>query len=304
MDQTQSRRTAGVIMAAVGAIAFSGKAIIVKLAYRHDVDAVTLIMYRMLFALPIFLGMVWWATYRNKNGRPPPLSRKDWVGTVWIGFTGYYLSSYLDFAGLQYITASLERLILYVAPTLVILGGWIFLKKKISRLQVVGVVLSYLGISLVFGHELTLKGSNTVLGASLVALSALSFAFYLVGSGELVKRVGSLRLTGIATSIACVFCIVQFLVSRPMSAAIVSEPVIWLSILNAIACTTVPVLLVMMGIERIGASAASQISMIGPVSTIFMGILILGEPFTGWILVGTVLVMSGIFVFVRGRGRA
>ncbi|MDM0105563.1 DMT family transporter [Variovorax sp. J22R24] len=286
----------GLVLATLGAIAFSGKAIIVKLAYRHGVDAVTLIMLRMLFALPLFALMAWWAG-RGK----PALTRRDWMGVVGLGFSGYYLSSFLDFAGLAYITASLERLILYLNPTLVLLFGWIVYRRRITRWQLAGMSISYAGVLLVFGHEVQLgQSASAAWGALLVFLSAVSYAIYLVASGEFVKRLGSLRLVGLATSVACVLCIVQFMLLRPMSAAFdVAPQVIWLSILNATLCTAVPVLAVMMAIERIGPAMAAQTGMVGPISTILMGVVILGEPFTAWIAAGTALVIAGIFVFTR-----
>ena len=284
----------GLFLALFGSIAFSGKAIIVKLAYRHGVDAVTLIMYRMLFALPIFALMAWWAS-RGKA----PLRTKDWLGVLWLGFTGYYLASFLDFAGLAYISASLERLILYLNPTLVLLLVLMLYKRRVSRPQIIGMALSYGGIALVFGHEMSRQGSGAAWGALLVFLSTISYALYLVYSGELVKRLGSLRLVGLATSVACLCCLLQFVLLRPLSAAVVAPEVIWLSILNATLCTALPVLLVMMAIERIGASMAAQTGMVGPISTILMGVLILGEPFTAWVAAGTVLVIAGIFVFTR-----
>jgi len=286
----------GLLMAAIGSIAFSGKAIIVKLAYRHGVDAVTLVMYRMLFALPLFAGMAWWAG----RGRPA-LSRRDLLGVLWLGFTGYYLASFLDFAGLQYISASFERLILYLNPTLVLLLGWVLYGRKVQRTQMLAMAVSYGGVLLVFGHEASLQGPNVVLGAALVFLSALSYALYLSYSGELVQRLGALRLAGLATSVACVLCIAQFLLLRPLSAAQVAPPVIWLSILNATACTAAPVLLVMMGIERIGAGLAAQVGMIGPMSTILMGVVLLDEPFNGWIIAGTALVVGGVFLVTHRR---
>lgn len=289
----------GFAFAIVGAIAFSGKAIIVKLAYRYGVDAVTLIMYRMLFALPLFAGMAWWAS-RGKA----PLARRDWLGVLGLGFSGYYLASFLDFAGLAYVTASLERLILYLTPTLVLVIGWLLYRKRAGRLQMLGMLISYAGVLLVFGHELTLAGADVAWGSLLVFLSAVSYAFYLSYSGELVKRLGSLRLVGLATSVACVLCIVQFLLLRPLAAAQVAPEVVWLSLLNAAACTAVPVLLVMMAIERIGAGAAAQAGMVGPLSTILMGVWLLGEPFTAWIFAGTVLVLAGIFVFSRAARTA
>ena len=287
-------RATGIVLATVGAIAFSGKAIIVKLAYRHGVDAVTLIMYRMLFALPIFTLMAWWAS-RGK----PALTSKDWLGIASLGFSGYYLASYLDFAGLSYISASLERLILYLNPTLVLALGWLMYRRHSKRSQAIGMLISYTGVLLVFGHEVKLAGSDVALGALLVFLSALSYAWYLIFSGELVQRLGSLRLVGLATTVACILCIAQFVLLRPWSAALVAPEVIWLSVLNATLCTALPVLLVMMAIERIGASVVSQVGMVGPMSTILMSVVILGEPFTAWVAAGTVLVIAGIFVFTR-----
>jgi drug/metabolite transporter (DMT)-like permease len=286
----------GVALALACSIAFSGKAIIVKLAYRYGVDAVTLIMYRMLFALPLFALLAWWAG----RGRAA-LTRRDWAVVTGLGFSGYYLASFLDFAGLAYVTASLERLILYLNPTLVLAVGMIVFRRRVSRRQIVALGVSYCGVLLVFGHELSFQGSDTVLGAALVFASAISYAIYLVASGEEVKRLGALRLTGLATSVACLFCIAQFFLLRPLSALAVAPEVIWLSVLNAIVCTFAPVLMVMMAIERVGASVAAQTGMIGPLSTILMGILILGEPFTGWIVAGTALVLAGIWLLARAR---
>ncbi|MDO9569226.1 MAG: DMT family transporter [Hydrogenophaga sp.] len=285
----------GLLLASAGSIAFSGKAIIVKLAYRHGVDAVTLIMYRMLFALPLFLALAWWAS-RGKAA----LTRQDWLGILGLGFTGYYLASFLDFWGLQYISASLERLILYLNPTLVLVLGWVVYKRRITHLQALAMAVSYAGVLLVFGHEADFAGPNAVLGAALVFGSAISYAIYLVYSGELVKRLGSMRLVGLATSVACVLCLLQFVLLRPLEAATVVAPeVIWLSVLNATLCTFAPVIMVMMGIERIGASLAAQTGMIGPMSTIAMGVLSLDEPFNGWIVAGTVLVVTGVFLVTR-----
>ncbi len=282
------------LLASAGAIAFSAKAIIVKFAYRYGVDAVTLIMYRMLFALPIFALMAWWSS-RNK----PALKRGEWGGILGLGVTGYYLASYLDFAGLSYISASLERLILYLNPTLVLVLGRVLYARVITRRQTVGMLVGYAGVILVFGHEATLEGRDVALGALLVFLSVVSYALYLIFSGELVQRLGSLRLVGLATSVACVLCICQFVVLRPWSAAVVAPEVIWLSLLNATLCTAVPVLLVMMAIERVGAGTVSQVGMIGPLSTILMSVVLLGEPFTLWLVLGTVLVITGIFVVTR-----
>ncbi|WP_353395565.1 DMT family transporter [Hydrogenophaga sp. 5NK40-0174] len=292
----------GLMFAAAGAIAFSGKAIIVKLAYRYDVDAVTLIMYRMLFALPLFIGLAWWASRHQRNAAgelAAPISWPDKLGIVGLGLTGYYLASFLDFLGLQYISASLERLILYLNPTLVLLLGWVVYRKRVTGMQLLAMAVSYAGVLLVFGHEVDFNGSNVWLGAALVFASAVSYAIYLVFSAEMLKRIGSMRLVGLASCVACVLCLVQFAMLRPLSAAMVAPEVIWLSILNAVACTFTPVILVMLGVERLGASLASQTGMLGPMSTIAMGVIILDETFNAWILAGTVLVLSGVFLVTR-----
>jgi drug/metabolite transporter (DMT)-like permease len=278
------------LLAAAGSIAFSGKAIIVKLAYRHGVDAITLVMLRMLLALPFFIAMAWWA-----GRHQAPLMRNDWLGVLGLGFTGYYLSSFLDFLGLQYISASFERLILYLNPTLVLVLGWVLYKRKITYRQGMAMAVSYSGVLLVFGHEVSLVGDNIALGAILVFGSAITYAIYLTYSGQLVQRLGSLRLAGLATTVACFFCIFQFVLLKPVAALNVAPEVIWLSMLNATVCTVLPVLLIMMAIERIGPGLTSQIGMIGPLSTLTMGAFFLNETFNLWILMGTVLVLGGVF---------
>jgi len=289
-------RWPGLALALAGSVFFSGKAIIVKLAYRHGVDAVTLIMYRMLFALPLFVALSWWAG----RGRPA-LTRRDVAAVTGLGFCGYYLASFLDFAGLAYVTASLERLILYLNPTIVLVLGLVLFRRRVSGRQLASLAVSYAGVLLVFGQEASVAGAHAALGAALVFGSAVSYAVYLVYSGEEVKRLGALRLTGLATTVACVLCIAQFFVLRPVSAMAVAAPVVWLSVLNAIACTFAPVLMVMMAIERIGATMTAQAGMIGPIATIVLGVLLLGEPFTAGVAVGTALVLAGIWLLARVR---
>jgi len=286
----------GLALATLGAIAFSGKAILAKLMYRHGVDAVQVIFWRMLLALPLFLALAWWAG-RGK----PALTLRDWRAIAGLGFCGYYLASMLDFMGLQYVSAGLERLILYLNPTLVLLLSVLLFGKRLSGRQGVAMALGYVGVAVVFGQELRFEGSNVALGAALVFGSAVSYAVYLVYSGQLVQRLGALRLTGAATSVACVLCIVQLFVLRSPSAALVPEPVLWLSLLNATLCTFAPVLMVMMAIERVGATLAAQAGMVGPMSTVLLGVWLLGEPFTAWVVAGTVLVLLGVWLLAKWR---
>jgi drug/metabolite transporter (DMT)-like permease len=295
-ESAPSHRLEGILLGAVGAIAFSGKAIIVKLAYRYGVDAVTVLMYRMLFAFPLFLALSWWAG-RGK----PPLSRSDLLMLFGLGFSGYYLASFLDFSGLQYVGANLERLILYLNPTIV-LGVSVFMfHAHVTRKQWIALCVSYCGVLVVFGHDVTLHGDHVVLGSLLCLGSAVSYALYLVFSGQAVKRLGPLRITGVATSFACVLCIAQFFVLRPPSAMIVAPEVVWLSVLNATLCTFLPVVFVMMAVARVGAPVAAQTSIIGPVSTIFLSVFLLDEPFTRWVLAGTVLALAGVWLLTRWK---
>jgi drug/metabolite transporter (DMT)-like permease len=298
MTSLKRSSLSGLLLAVAGAIAFSGKAIIVKLSYRYGVDAVTIIMLRMLFALPFFIVLAIWSE-RRTQARENPLTLRDMVDIAALGVVGYYLSSYLDFLGLQYISASLERLILYLNPTLVVLLGWLIYKKPVQPIRMLAMVVSYSGVLLVFVHELSFTGADVALGSALVFSSALTYGFYLLYSGQLVQRIGALRLVGWATSVACICCILQFLVLRPLSAADVPEQVLWLAILNALLCTVAPVLMVMMAIERIGAALTAQTGMIGPMATITLGVVVLDEPLNLWIGAGTLLVVGGVFLVTK-----
>jgi len=294
------RLAAGLAIAVLGAVAFSGKAIIVKLAYRYGVDAITLLMLRMLLALPFFMLMVWWTGRARGDLQPPALTRSDALGVLWLGFCGYYLASFLDFAGLSYISASFERLILYLNPTIVVILGALLYRRPICRAQWLGLAISYAGVVLVFGHEVQLSGEGVWLGSALVFGSAVSYALYLSYSGEMVRRLGALRLVGWASCVACLLCIGQFVLLRPLQSVQTLAPQVWwLSVLNATACTVIPVVLVMLAIERLGSGLASQVGMVGPMSTLLMSALVLDEPLTYWVLGGTVLVLAGVFVCSR-----
>ncbi|UNK57903.1 DMT family transporter [Pseudoxanthomonas daejeonensis] len=289
------RRIAGIAFAAAGAILFSGKAIIVKLGFRFGADAITLLALRMLVAFPLFLLMGWWAARRATR----PLTAGERWRIVGLGFFGYYLASFLDFAGLAYISATLERLILYLTPTLVLLIGWAAFGRRPRRAQWIALLVSYLGVALAFGHDLQGGDRGIALGAALVFGSAMAYALYLVGSGEMVGKVGAVRLTAYASSVASVLCIGQFLLLRPFSALVLPHEVYWLSLVNGTLCTVAPVLMVMLGIARIGSGLAAQIGMLGPVSTIVLSMLVLGEPMGPWQVAGTLLVLGGVLLVSR-----
>lgn len=286
----------GLAIAILGAILFSTKAVVAKLLYRYHIDAVTLIAFRMLFSLPVFAAVALW---QMRVG--PPLSGSDRWRLVALGLIGYYLSSFLDFLGLQYISVGLERLILFLTPTFVLLATALLFKRHIGLAQWAALGLSYCGIVLVFVHDLAGGAGSTVLGALLVLGSAISYAVYLLFTGEMVQRIGSLRLVAYAMCVSSVACIAQFFVLRPAAFLIQPAPVYWLSLVNGVFCTIFPVFMTMIAVQRIGAATASQAGMIGPVSTLFLGALVLGEAITAIQLAGTALVIGGIYMLSKKR---
>lgn len=290
---------AGFLLAIAGAIGFAAKGVLVKLAYRHGVDATTVVAYRMVFALPFFLGLAWW------SGRgAPPLQPREWGAIAVMGFFGGYLTSVLDFAGLQYITAGLERLIVYLTPTLVLLFEVVIFKRPFHWRQGVSLAVSYAGVVVVLAPEAAFAGSNVGLGALLVLGSAVTYAIYLTCSGRYVAQVGATRLASYATTLACLLCILHFVALKPLSAFAVPPSVLWLSFLNGTLCTFLPVVLVMLAIARIGASMAAQCGMAGPVSTITLGWFFLDEQLTSWLFVGTALVIFGIWLLAHTARRS
>jgi len=288
----RSTRLSGAMIVAIAAIAFSGKAIIIKLAYRYGVDAVTLLALRMTFAAPLFLALAWW---NNARERREPLARADLRSIAILGFIGYYLASYFDFLGLQYVTAALERLLLFIHPTFVLLLSALLFKRPITARDVVAIVLSYLGIAFVFGHDVATQPGNVLLGSFWVLMSALFYAAYLMGSGRIVGRVGSIRFSCYAGLVSCVAVVVHFAVTRDVRVIFQQPaPVYNLSILMAAVSTVLPIVLTSEGIRRMGASHASIVASIGPIATIFLGAMFLDEPITAYQLGGAALVLAGI----------
>lgn len=279
-------------LVAIAAVAFSGKAIIIKLAYRHGVDAVTLLALRMLFSAPLFMILGWWA---SRGADHAPLSSADRRAVAGLGLLGYYLASLFDFMGLQYISAALERLVLFLYPTLVMLLAAAFHGRGITRRDIVALALSYGGIVLVFANDLSVQGAGVVIGSFWVALSALCYAVYILGSGRLVTRLGSLRFACSAGLVSCLGVVAHFLVARD-AALLFSQPVevYGLSLLMAAVSTVLPIVLTSEGIRRIGASHAAMVSSVGPVATIFLGLWFLGEEITAIQLAGAALVMAGV----------
>jgi drug/metabolite transporter (DMT)-like permease len=314
--QGRSARAQGLMMAALGAVAFSGKAIVAKLMYRLGADPVSTVGLRMALAFPLFAWMAW-RSGRNESERV----NMPWSRIVGLGFCGYYLASTLDFMGLRYISASLERAILYLNPTLVLLLSVWWLGQRLRWAQLGALALSYSGLLLVWWHDwqgASLLGTAAeglspraaiALGSVLVFLSALSYAIYLMGSGQLVQELGSLRLVGWASCAACVMCLLQWALVHHFTdgawgqVATLPAQAWGLSAINATLCTVLPVWLLMRGVQLAGASAASQVGMIGPLSTLWMAAIWLDEPLTPPLLMGTGTVLLGIIWLGRMRSR-
>ena len=279
----------GLFMAGLGSVLFSGKAILVKLAFAYGANAETLIALRMLMALPLFWCIYWWHARKQVMH---PLTRLDQVKIFVLGFMGYFFSSYLDFLGLQYISVGLERIVLYLTPTIVLLISYFVLNKSISRLQWYALVVGYLGVIVVFIQDASSTGSMAMLGMLLVFASACSYAVYMIGSGEMVRRVGSVRLVVYASSASALLSVIQILIYDPVAVFVQVQQIYWLSLLNASLCTVIPMLLIMIAINRIGSPLVAQAGILGPVSTLFMGWIVLSEPIT-WIQIGGMTLVIG-----------
>lgn len=283
----------GVVFALLAAIGFSAKAILVKLAYLEQVDAITLLALRMAFAVPFFVAMAWWV----RRQPAAPLSAHDRWLIVALGLIGYYLSSLLDFMGLQYISAGLERLILFLYPTMTVLLTAFVYKRAICGKVMLAMALSYAGIALVFLHDVGWQaGGSVVLGASLVFASTLSYSIYLVGVGHAITRIGTTRFTAYAMLVASAASLLQFVVMRPISAVDLPLRVYELSLAMAIFSTVLPVFFLSYAIRRIGSGSASLIGSIGPVSTIYMAYLFLNENVTWLQMAGSSLVLCGVII--------
>jgi drug/metabolite transporter (DMT)-like permease len=283
----------GTVFALVAAIGFSAKAILVKLAYIDSVDAITLLALRMAFSLPFFLVV---AARANRNKHSQRLTGKDKLAVIGLGLIGYYLASYLDFLGLLYISAGLERLILFLYPTMVVLISALVFKHNIGRTAWFALVISYAGIALVFLHDMHVLQHDAFTGSVLVFGSALAYAVYLVGAGHTIARIGATRFTAYVMTVACAACLLQFAVTHPVAALDLPIRIYGLSIAMAVISTILPAFLLAAAMRRIGSVHTSMIGSIGPVSTIFLAYVFLGERMSLQQIGGSVLVLAGVLM--------
>ncbi|HKC17503.1 MAG TPA: DMT family transporter [Steroidobacteraceae bacterium] len=281
----------GLSCAVLGALGFSLKAIFVKAAYRYGVDPETLLALRMLYALPLFLLL----GARAARTAPMAITAGDWRALALLGFLGYFASSYLDFLGLQHISAALERLILYVYPTIVVFYTAWQERRSPSPAMLFALLLCYAGVALAVAHDVHTGGAQVWLGGLLIFASALLYAVYLIRSAPLLGRVGSARFTAWATSAACVYAIALFLAQRPL-ANLIAQP--WqvqaLSAAMAVFSTVLPIWLFSEAIRRLGAGPTAVIGSLGPVITMLLAWQLLGESLGVLQLAGAALVVYGV----------
>lgn len=290
----------GIILSFLGAVCFSTKAILVKIAYRETaVDAVSLLALRMVFSLPFFVVSALYSSARSTNVR---FTGQQWIAVAFIGCLGYYVSSLLDFVGLQYVSAGIERLILFIYPTLVLLISSLAFKQRILRIQWLAVGITYFGLSLAFYGEVDLNqesNENFLLGSIMIFTCAITYAAYIVGSGRLIPIVGAAKFNSYAMSFACIAVLIHFFATSNRSLFSFSGEVYMYSAFMAILSTVVPSYLISEGIKRIGSDNVAIVGSIGPVSTIVQAYYFLGEPFLALQIVGTGLVLVGVLIVGR-----
>lgn len=286
-----SDRGIGALIAITGIVMFSAKAIMVKLGYRYETDTVTLLLLRMVFALPFYLVV---AVRESRKTNAYQLSRKNMIAILGLGLIGYYLASFFDFYGLQYISASLERLILFIYPTLVILISVIILKNRATKIQMYAILVTYLGIFIAFADDLSFDSEKLWLGVISIFMSALTYAIYLVGSGSMIPKVGAIRFTAYAMTVSCLGVMSHYLVTN--SFEIFHQPweVYVLGLGMAIFSTVIPSFLISEAINRLGASNFAIYGSIGPISTIILAIIFLGERIDIYQIIGTIVVIMGV----------
>lgn len=293
----------GVVIALLGAICFSTKAIFVKLAYRDTtVDAVTLLALRMLFSLPFFIVSAAVSSSRSSNKK---FTTKQWIGVAAIGCTGYYVSSLLDFLGLQYVSAGIERLILFIYPTLVLLISSLVFKVRININQWLAISITYFGLMLAFWGEARFDTSNPEFykGCILIFCCAVTYAIYIVGSGRIIPGAGASKFNSYAMSFACIAVLIHYTLASGSSLLRLDSLVYLYSLAMAIVSTVVPSYLVSHGINRIGSDNAAIVGSMGPVSTILQAYFILGEPILVLQVAGTVLILIGILMVSKKPGQ-
>ncbi|MBM9499030.1 EamA family transporter [Leptospira sp. 201903071] len=281
----------GAALVLVGAVFFSAKAIFVKLIYRYDIDSITALTLRMLFAIPFF---AWIAFRSRKKENSVKLSNKDWTLIFALAFLGYYLASLFDFIGLEYISAGLERLTLFVYPTIVLVISSFLYKRKIKGIEVFAILLSYSGIAVAFLGDIQTEGPEAIKGVLFVFASAVAYSLYLVGSESLIPKIGSVKFTSYLMLLSGLIVVFHFLITKDLSLLVQSRPVYLYGLALGILTTVIPAYFTSEGIRMIGSGRAAIVGSVGPISTILLAWIFLGEAITSTGMAGTFLVLAGV----------
>lgn len=296
MFKNSSSTSIGVLFAVLGIVFFSAKAVIVKLAYTYHIDYLTLLLFRMVFSFPFYLVIAFW----KKPIEPSKIKKIDWAWLFFFGFIGYYLASLFDFMGLQYIKAGLERIILFIYPTIVVILSWIFFKTKLTKNQFIAILVTYIGVLIAFWDEIGLRGDDVLLGGFFIFLSAVTYASYLVGSGWLIPKFGVLQFTSYAMIVSTFIVCVHYFFQGSFDLFNYPTEVYLLGLAMAIFSTLIPSFLVSAAIQRLGAPTFSIFGSIGPISTILLAFIFLDEKITVLQIVGMFIVILGVtFVSIK-----
>jgi drug/metabolite transporter (DMT)-like permease len=291
--QSKKKFVSGILIGVLGIVLFSSKAVMVKLAYQYQVDALSLLLLRMLFSFPFYVVI---AIIYSRKENSVVLVKNDYAWVLVFGVVGYYLSSYFDFIGLQYIKASLERIILFLYPTIIIVLNKLFFKKPITSTQALAIFLTYIGIFITFFGEVVISGNDTYLGGFFILLCAITYAIYLVGSGWLIPKFGVVKFTSYVMIISCVCVFIHFGLFSNINIFSLQKEVYVLGFLIAIFATVIPSFLVSESISRINSSNFAVIAGFGPVSTIILAGIFLNEVLTLMQLFGALVVICGILL--------
>ena len=286
----------GFLIAFIGAILFSTKAIIVKKAFADvQVDALTLLAIRMVFSLPFYLVAAFFITTNKANIK---LTGKEWMYIIALGLFGYYLSSLFDFIGLQYISAGLERLILFLYPSFAVLINAFFFKQEIKRIQGLALVITYIGIGIAYFGELQIDTGNPNFywGSFLIFLCSVTYASYIAGSGYVIPKVGASKFTAYAMLTSTGGVLLHYLLRGQYDVLQHTEGLWWYGVLLALIATVIPTFMLSYALKQIGANNVAIISSVGPVSTIVQAHFVLGEPIFTEQVIGTVLVLIGVLL--------
>ena len=291
-------RKRGVLLTLFGAALFSTKAVFVKLAYAYEVAPIELLGLRMAMSLPFFLVV---GAVQMRRVRPDAdMNAQAVLTAVLIGLAGYYVASFTDFAGLRYVSAGMERIILFIYPTMVLVAQRVMFGTRVTTMQWVATAISYAGIVLALSQGDAAAGSDFYRGVALVLVSAATYSLYVVGSGRMTPRYGTIRFTTVAM-VAAAFGVLAHVYLGGRSLAGLAAPVYGWAVVIAVVCTVVPTYLVADGIKHAGAGDAAIVGAIGPVVTIALEYYVLPDRLTPLQLVGGAMVVTGVVLAARGR---